>query len=245
KYDAHSPAAELADDLVVRAEMRDDLLAFPLTRQLTQLAGDRQLEGVGVGIDVRIGEQERGTHDRNQGTEEKRLSNTLTPDRPKWFSPFGSSVPGAIPTELVGEKLLGASSPAGTSCRTVRLWDGATGGERRSAHHHGGEGPHVLLEQHEQADQHREREAMPEHVTEDSPLLSDPPGRGARHADALSIDHLAHYSARTVRCREQDGIHTQSLRGDALQTAEQHVRRRVAAGERHAKPSEHRGKERI
>src|SRR6185437_856536 len=81
---------------------------------------------------------------------------------------------------------------------------------------HGGKGRHVLLEQHEQADEHREREAVPEHVSQNSPLLSDPPRCGACNADALCIDHLAHDTARTIRCCEQDGIHTQSLRGDTL-----------------------------
>jgi hypothetical protein len=49
---------------------------------------------------------------------------------PKMVFTMGSSVPRALPTELVVEKLLVAVHVAGTSCRSVRLWDDATGGGR-------------------------------------------------------------------------------------------------------------------
>ena len=59
EHDAHSAASDLADDLELRAEVFDDLLVLPRRRTPLELAGNRHLERVSVGID----EERQGRHD--------------------------------------------------------------------------------------------------------------------------------------------------------------------------------------
>ena len=69
--------------------------------------------------------------------------------------------------------------------------------------------------------------------------------RGAGDDDALRVDHLAHDAARAVGRGHQHRAEAELLGGDPLQAAEQHVRRRVGAGQRDAEPAEHRPEERV
>src|SRR5690348_6466493 len=75
---------------------------------------------------------------------------------------------------------------------------------------------HVLLQQHEQANERREREAVKEYITQDSPFVPEIARRRARDDDALGVDHLSHHAPRAVRRRHQDRTQAESLRGDLL-----------------------------
>src|SRR5471030_1088648 len=85
---------------------------------------------------------------------------------------------------------------------------------------------------------------MPENVSKNLSFVSHLVGGCRRNDDRLCIHHLAHYSTRAVRRAHQNRVEMHLLGGDALETTEERVRGRVAAGERNAKPSEQGAKER-
>ncbi len=57
----------------------------------------------------------------------------------------------------------------------------------------------VRLQENDKADQARQRDTVPENVTQDLTLVSIPFGGCTGHHDALGIDHLAHDAAGAVR----------------------------------------------
>ncbi|MNN94872.1 hypothetical protein D3C81_2135820 [compost metagenome] len=63
------------------------------------------------------------------------------------------------------------------------------------------------------------------------------------HDDGLCIDHLAHHTARAVGSAHQVGRQAQLFSRHLLHAAEQHVRRGIRPGERHAQPAHHGAKE--
>src|SRR5262245_9021386 len=80
--------------------------------------------------------------------------------------------------------------------------------------------------------------------------------RRRRDADALSVDHLAHYAAGAVRGADQDLclVETQVSestrlehfrRGDLLEASEQCVAPRIGPGQKYAQPAEERCEKRI
>ena len=89
-------------------------------------------------------------------------------------------------------------------------------------------GEHVLLEKHQQSDETGEHQAVQKHETQNTPLVTDISGRGARDTNALRIDHLPHHAAGAVCGCHQYRAQTKSIGGDRLKAAEQHVRRCVA-----------------
>src|ERR1700675_3117334 len=97
---------------------------------------------------------------------------------------------------------------------------------------------HIRIEHYNYADDGRQRHGMPEHEPENEALVADLVRRCRRDTDRLRVDHLAHHAARAVRCAHKNGAQVQLFRGDALQSAEQCVRGRITARERHAKPSD-------
>src|SRR5438874_184012 len=102
----------------------------------------------------------------------------------------------------------------------------------------------IPVEHDDDANNRAKRQRMPDHKSKDDAFVSDLIGGGSGHANRLRIHHLAHDAARAIRGSHQDRIQTQLFRGDALQTAEQRVRRRVTAPERDAQPSQEGSEER-
>ncbi len=95
------------------------------------------------------------------------------------------------------------------------------------------------------AHQRGQREAVEEHVAQDVAFVAVPLRGRRRDDDALRVDHLAHDAAGAVGRGHQHRREAELLGRDLLQAAEQHVRRRVGAGQRDAEPAEHRAEERI
>src|SRR5438128_513950 len=73
--------------------------------------------------------------------------------------------------------------------------------------------------------------AVPDDELEDIRLCVHPLGGRGRDADALRVDHLAHYAAGGVGDRDQHRVQVQLQGGDLLQAAEEGVAGRVRAGE--------------
>src|SRR5579864_6638738 len=115
----------------------------------------------------------------------------------------------------------------------------------RLPHHQTGEWKYIGLEGHEDSHQSRQRNAVEEHVTQDIALVSVPLRGGAGNDNALGIDHFSHHATTTVRCRHQVGRDADLLSRDSLQAAEQHIRRRIRTGQRHAQPAQQRSEKRI
>src|SRR3954468_9414365 len=96
-----------------------------------------------------------------------------------------------------------------------RLWPGDAAGQHRN---HPRED--VSLEEHDDADQRRERDAVPEDIAQDLPFVPLLARGDPRDDDALGIDHLSHHTAAAVGGAGQDGIQPQLLGAHPLEVAE-------------------------
>ena len=85
----------------------------------------------------------------------------------------------------------------------------------------------VGLQHHQAAHQHREHDAVEEHIAQDVAFVAVPAGRGGGHDDGLRVDHLAHHAARTVGRCHQIRVQAELLGRDLLQSAKQHVGCRI------------------
>src|SRR2546425_6374495 len=85
---------------------------------------------------------------------------------------------------------------------------------------------------------------MPKNKSKDRTFVADLVRSRGGDADGLRVDHFAHHAAGTIRGAHEDGAQVQLLRGDFLQTAEERVRRSVAAGQRDAEPADKGSEER-
>jgi len=65
-------------------------------------------------------------------------------------------------------------------------------------HNQTGEWRDISQQVHHNAHQHRESNAMEEHVAQNAALMSIPLCGCAGYDDALGVDHLAHYAAGAV-----------------------------------------------
>lgn len=104
--------------------------------------------------------------------------------------------------------------------------------------------PNGGLEVGQHADEQGHGDAVPEGEAEEVAFLPDHAGGGGGHADGLGRNHLAGDAAGGVHGYGEFGGHTHGLRGGALHTAEEGVRRGVGAGQEHAEPTQDRGEER-
>src|SRR2546421_87221 len=112
-----------------------------------------------------------------------------------------------------------ASVPEGTLVsRMETSLAGMAARETRSRNH---ARKYISLEVHKQAHQHREDQAVLEHVAQDLALTAFLVGRHAGDHDALGINHLAHDAARAVAGGGEERRDTDLLRGDLLEIAEE------------------------
>src|SRR6202047_1560056 len=85
---------------------------------------------------------------------------------------------------------------------------------------------HGRLQEHQDADEAGEGDAVPEDVAQDLSLLALLAGGHAGHHDALGVDHLAHDAAAAVAGAGQDGAHPPLLGAGPVQVPEEDVRDR-------------------
>ncbi len=102
----------------------------------------------------------------------------------------------------------------------------------------------IRLHHHENSDETRENQAVPEDVSQDCSLIPLLIGGCACNNDALSIDYLSYYTAGAVGRRCENWGDSYCLRRNLLQVSEQHIRGGVASCESSTQPSEQRREKR-
>src|SRR6266478_4370805 len=98
----------------------------------------------------------------------------------------------------------------------------------------------VSVEHHDCPDNCGQRDRMPEDEAENAALGADLIRGCSRDTDGLRVDHFSHHAAGAVRRAHQNRAEVELLRRDFLQSAEEYVRRRVAAREGYAEPADKR-----
>src|SRR5215471_999006 len=99
-------------------------------------------------------------------------------------------------------------------------------------------GKNIGIYHNDHADDGCQRHRMPEQETEYRSFIPNLIGRGCGNTNRLRIHHLTHDAARAVGRAHENRAEVQLLRGDLLQTAEESIRRSVAAGQRYAEPAD-------
>ena len=94
----------------------------------------------------------------------------------------------------------------------------------------------VGIDHHDDADDGRKRDGVPEYKAKDGPFVAYLIGRGRGDANRLRVDHFAHHASGAVGGAHENRAEVELLRSDFLQTAEESIRRSVAAGQGNAKP---------
>src|SRR6266404_836556 len=98
----------------------------------------------------------------------------------------------------------------------------------------------IRIHHDDDPDNRRQRHGVPENKPEDGAFVAYLIGCRGGDTNGLRVDHFSHHAAGAVRRAHQNRAEVELLRRDFLQSAEEYVRRRVAAREGYAEPADKR-----